>query len=98
MFSVSLKEGTVKQITNEIGTHHAKLSPNKKYLIDKFSSLDIPAITQIIHLKKKKLVLLESKNPLAKYNIGKTEIRRRPGSSFGSSFGSSSSGSSGNSK
>jgi dipeptidyl-peptidase-4 len=55
--------------------HRTKISPNKRYLLDQFSSLGNPGKTQVIDLKtNKKNVLHEEENPLENYDIGKTTL------------------------
>ena len=74
-FKVSLRNGKKINLTPTAGTHDSKLSENGEYLIDTFSSLEIPQITQIINVKSgKKSVINKSENPLKDYKLGKTEF------------------------
>ena len=74
VFSVNINTLVNKKITSENGTHRAQISPNKKYIIDQFSSLDNPGVTQVINLLTgKKILLDQSKNPLENYKIGTTK-------------------------
>ncbi|MBL7942916.1 MAG: prolyl oligopeptidase family serine peptidase, partial [Flavobacteriales bacterium] len=57
------------------GTHHAILSGSGKYLLDMYSSLDIPLNTELIDSTGKTVrLLLQSKNPLKDKLYGKTEL------------------------
>ena len=74
-FSVNIDGSNQRQITTEGGMHRTKISPNKRYLLDQFSSLGNPGKTQVIDLKtNKKNVLHEEENPLENYDIGKTTL------------------------
>ncbi|MEC9159677.1 MAG: DPP IV N-terminal domain-containing protein [Bacteroidota bacterium] len=74
-FSVNLDGSNQRQITTDGGMHRTKISPNKRYLLDQFSSLGNPGKTQVIDLKtNKKNVLHEEENPLENYDIGKTTL------------------------
>lgn len=74
-FCIDLNGENQIQITKEKGIHNTKLSPNKKYIIDQFSQINNPGITQVINLKtQKKVTIHKAENPLANYQIGKTEL------------------------
>ena len=74
-FSVNLDGSNQRQITTDGGMHRTKISPNKRYLLDQFSSLGNPGKTQVIDLKtNKKNALHEEENPLENYDIGKTAL------------------------
>lgn len=73
VFSVNINSLINKKITTDEGVHKAQLSPNRKYLIDQFSSSTNPGTTQIVNLiNDKKTVINKSKNPLENYQIGST--------------------------
>tara|TARA_Y100000589_G_C27193203_1_gene645643 strand:+ start:2202 stop:4328 length:2127 start_codon:yes stop_codon:yes gene_type:complete len=70
-FSVNIKTLITKKITKENGVHRVKISPNYKYLIDQYSSINEPAITQIISLSNDRTIVIDkSINPLENYSIG----------------------------
>jgi dipeptidyl-peptidase-4 len=72
-----LKTGKVEQLTQETGTHNARLSGTGKYFIDTYSSHTQKVIRKYsIYDSKglKKQELLESKDPLREYNLGETKI------------------------
>ncbi len=75
-FSVKINDAkNQKQITNSEGVHGVQLSPNKKYLIDVYSSLNNPG-TAVIHdlANNKANTIHQSKNPLINLKIGSTEM------------------------
>jgi len=75
LYSVSLKSGNKQMITVEPGTHRIIPATDMKVFIDQFSSVDVTSRYQIIHQSGKKMLeLLDSKNNLAEYNMGKTEF------------------------
>ena len=74
-FSVNINTKKQIQITKEEGVHKTKLSPNKKFLIDQFSNVQTPGITQIINIKStKKTIFHIADNPLEKYPKVSTEL------------------------
>ena len=74
-FSVNINTKKQLQITKEDGVHRTKLSPNKKFLIDQFSNVQTPGITQIINIKStKKTIFHIADNPLEKYPKVSTEL------------------------
>jgi dipeptidyl-peptidase-4 len=74
-FKVSLKNGETKTLTSESGSHDAQLSPKGNYLIDSYSSINIPGIQKIKDIKRgKEQVLFTSENPLKNYELGTTEF------------------------
>jgi len=64
-----------KQITNTEGVHRFKISPNKRYLIDQYSSLNNPGTIKIHDLiKSKSWDLYQSENPLSGFETGITNM------------------------
>ena len=53
VFKVSLKNGKTEALTPESGTHQVSLSPNGNYLMDSYSSIDVPGTTKIKTVNKK---------------------------------------------
>ncbi len=75
IFKVSLK-GRQEQLTQNEGTHNAMLS-NSGYLIDIFSSVDVPREISILDSKGKRITeILNSKDPLQDYQYRRPEIIR----------------------
>ena len=74
-FKVSLKNGETIALTSESGSHRAQLSPNGNYLLDSYSSLNIPGIIKIKDIDRGKgQVLFTAENPLKDYQLGTTEF------------------------
>ncbi len=74
-FKVSLKNGKTVELTSENGTHRLDLSPHGNYLIDSYSSINIPRITKIKAInKKKEHIVFSADNPLKEYQLGSTEF------------------------
>lgn len=74
-FSINVNGKNQKQITTEKGVHRTKISPNNKYLLDQYSQVEIPGITQVISLEDSKRVNFhKAANPLKNYQIGSTEL------------------------
>lgn len=75
VFSVNLRRGRMKQITNDTGLHSATLSSDNKYLMITLSSEDIPGRNDL-YLSSGEFVqtLHTAENPLTSYSTGTTEI------------------------
>jgi dipeptidyl-peptidase 4 len=74
-FKVSLKTGKTETLTFEDGTHHIQLSPKGNYIIDSYSSIDVPRIIKIKALnKKKEKTIFTAVNPIEDYQLGNTQF------------------------
>ena len=74
-FKVSLKNGKTEALTSESGTHQVSLSSNGNYIIDSYSSLDVPRITKIKATNgNKERIVFSAENPLKSYQLGTTEF------------------------
>lgn len=75
-YKVSLRNPSNKtQITQLEGTHSVSLASDGKFLFDRFSSTDVPGISQVIDTKSlDKQVLMKAENPLVDYKLGDMEI------------------------
>ena len=75
LWNVSVNKRYKKKIVSDGSFHAFQVSPTKSFFIDKLSNLETPLITRIINHKGNLITtLLESKNPLEKYNIGVTDL------------------------
>lgn len=73
-FAVNLK-GKQREITKNSGTHSLVVGDDGKYFFDEYSSHSIPSKSLLLDASGKEIkVLLEGKNKLEEYAIGKTEI------------------------
>ncbi len=76
IYKSSIKNSKSKLLSKVSGVHSAKISADKKYILDSWSSLEVPSTTDLISASNGKVVkqLLKSDNPLANVNIGKIEL------------------------
>lgn len=75
LFSVNIKTKKVTPMTPEKGMHSAIVHPSGEYVIDSYSNLETPNITQLLDAKGKVLYNIKATaNPLAGYNVGTTTI------------------------
>ena len=75
LYRVDVNSGKTTRMTKDPGTHHGKVSTDGTLVIDAWSSLDVPGRIEIINNNGKKLKsLIEAKDPLANYAIGKAEL------------------------
>lgn len=74
-FKVNLKSGKATKLTSQPGSHRSQLSPDGSMLIDQYSSISVPGVTQIIDTKNgKSRVIQTSKDPLKDYRLGTEEF------------------------
>ncbi|MDO5654552.1 MAG: DPP IV N-terminal domain-containing protein [Flavobacteriaceae bacterium] len=74
-YKVHIKNKKFTKLTPQSGSHQSQLSKNGKYLIDRYSSLNVAGETQIINTETGKITSIQkSKNPLADYRIGTQEF------------------------
>lgn len=74
-YCVDFKKGKKEKISKSDGIHNYQLSSDGTALIDTWSDLNKPHVTDIISAKGKKLwKTIEAANPLAEYKVGTTEI------------------------
>ena len=74
-FKINLKNGKNTILTTEPGSHRVQLSPNGNYIIDSYSSIDVPRVVKRKSLKNgKEETIYTSKNPIDEYQLGTTEF------------------------
>jgi dipeptidyl-peptidase 4 len=77
LYSVEIVSSFAQQITRSAGTHQVLISDNGTYVIDNWSSLQVPRKIEIYSTSVKTKganVLLEAENPLSGYSVGTTEF------------------------
>lgn len=75
IFKVNLKSEKTTKLTSQKGTHNASLNNNGTYLLDSYSSISVPRVSQIINTKNaKSTIIFTAKNPLKDYKLGTTEF------------------------
>jgi len=74
-FKINLKNGRFEILTQEPGVHAVQLSPNGTYIIDSYSSIDVPRVVKRKSLKNgKEVTVYTSENPIEDYQLGTTEF------------------------
>jgi len=74
-FKINLKNGRFETLTEEPGVHSVQLSPNGNYIIDSYSSIDVPRVVKRKSLKNgKEATIYTSENPIEGYQLGTTEF------------------------
>ncbi len=75
VFKVSLRNGKMTQVTQTAGTHGCQLSASGDYLLDTYSSTEVPNKVDLITTKGKQVAnLLTATNPLTEYNMPEMKI------------------------
>lgn len=74
-FEIDLVSGKVRKLTVSTGMHHVQLSPDSKYLLDTWSSWDVPRQVDLIEIAKAKTTNIQkSSNPLKGYNMAQVDF------------------------
>lgn len=75
LYKVSLKGGKPTRLTANEGTHMPKLNDDGTYVIDNFSSTEVPWKSQVIGVDTKvNQTLIDSENPLSDYKMGEMNL------------------------
>jgi len=75
VFKIDIKSGRKIKLTDEPGTHQAVVHPEGKYIIDGYSSMDVPMKYAILKADGKKLqTIFTAGNPMAEYRLGEVEL------------------------
>jgi dipeptidyl-peptidase 4 len=75
LYCLERKNGKITRLTNGSGTHTVWLSPDGKFFIDRFSSLNTAARYSLINEKGENLrTISEDINPLKDYRMGETRF------------------------
>jgi dipeptidyl-peptidase-4 len=75
LYKINLKSEETTKLTKESGTHSGILSPDRKYLIDHWTSTSIPGQFDLIKTDgKKEKTFFEANNTLADYKIGESTV------------------------
>tara|TARA_B100000809_G_scaffold266918_1_gene332980 strand:- start:2175 stop:4301 length:2127 start_codon:yes stop_codon:yes gene_type:complete len=74
-YKINLKNGKTTILTEEAGSHSVQLSSDGKYIMDSYSSMDIPRVIKRKLLKNgKEVTIYTSKNPIEGFQLGTTEF------------------------
>ena len=75
LYSVNIKSGELKRLTNTEGTHTCKLSYDYKYFIDTYSNIKTPLIYNINSISGKLVKNIKTAdNPLKDYDVNMPEL------------------------
>jgi len=75
IFKVNIESGETTRLTEVNGTHTAQLSSSGRYLIDSYSSISIPQVSQIINCTTgEKKEINREENPTADYKMAQLEL------------------------
>lgn len=75
LYEVNLHTASLRRITQGADVHNTQLSSDGNFVIDNFSSPEVPRTIQLIDLKGAKTkVLFNAANPLSDYALGKLNI------------------------
>lgn len=71
LFRVDMKSGKKTRLTQTEGWHNIKMSRDKKYFVDNYSSLRVPRVINLVQNNGKIVKeLLKAENPVKDYNFG----------------------------
>ena len=71
LYKLNLESGERTLVTEESGVHHVTISASGKYIIDEYSSENIPRIINVVDVKENKPVrnILTAENPFQEYDM-----------------------------
>ncbi len=74
-FKINLKNGKITILTPEPGTHNVQLSTTGKYIIDSYSSIDVPRVVKRKEIKSgTDVTVYTSQNPIENFQLGTTDF------------------------
>ncbi len=74
-YAVDLRSLELTEITKTPGSHRVLLSDDAKYILDTYSSLTVPSLTEVLDNRGRKInVVQQSPDPLKEYELGETMI------------------------
>ena len=74
-YKINLKNGKFELLTKEPGSHSIQISSDGKYILDSYSSMEVPRVVKRKSIKTgKEETIYTSKNPIEKYQLGTTEF------------------------
>lgn len=74
-FKINVKNGKITILTKEAGSHSVKISTDGNYILDTYSSKEVPRVVKRKALKNgKEVTVHSSKNPVEGYQLGTTEF------------------------
>ncbi len=75
VYKVDLSNAKMTRLTFDHGYHTILVSPDDKYYLDDYTSMDVPHRIVLYSAQAKKIrTILDSPNPLAGYELGKVKI------------------------
>lgn len=75
LYEVNLRTGISRRITQGSMAHGTQVSTDGNFVLDNYSSIDVPRTIQLVDVKAAKTKLLfNASNPLAAYSLGKLNI------------------------
>lgn len=75
IYTVTIKNKKINLLSADHGTHSASVAPDGNYLIDQYSSIDVPLQIKLIQVKNgKQKNIYKASNPLQDYPLGKTTL------------------------
>ncbi len=77
LYELNLKNGKVVKLSLTAGTHSGILSSDGKYLIDSYTSIEVPRRIDLLKSNGKKLkTLLSASNPFKNYELGDIKVSK----------------------
>lgn len=88
LFRVRLSGGAAERVTSQPGSHSAAVSPDGRFVIDRYSSAGVPPVTAVIETDGDPVRVLEDnaelRRRLAEFGLNQPEFIRVPGADPGS--------------
>lgn len=76
LYALDIRNRKTKQLTDVHGTHSGQLSKDGRYMLDNYSSTDVPRQIDVLNCRngKTEKTLLTAPDPLQEYNLGEMSL------------------------
>lgn len=75
LYKVSMKDGKFEKLSSKAGTHAGVLSPDQQFMLDSWTSTDVPGKLDLITVRKnQQKTIFEAENTLKNYELGENTV------------------------
>ena len=75
LYRINIRSGKIDKLSEDAGTHSGTLSPNQQFLLDSWTSTNVPGQVDLISLKNNhRQILFRAKNTLKDFVLGENTV------------------------
>jgi len=75
LYKINIRSGRTDKLTDDAGTHSGTLSPDQQFLLDKWTSTNVPGQVDLISTKSDhKQILFKAQNTLKDFDLGENTV------------------------